>query len=224
MSLVPSGVEIQGGLGLFPVESHPRESGPTSPGRSIKLPGKARTRRSHHNVRNRNRTDRSGRSPRSNNKPPPSAATLLPKGRRASAAGPEKESRRCSASRIFIHAHPDVARRLEPLLAQDGFGIGQQAIPEAVVGPGPGNDPAPLFVLNPLLLSHDAPLSSVPRLRISKRNLSRLPWPRYHNRKPQSTTYRQKVKEAIPIRSKAKLPLKFVIPELPLHWRGGSDA
>ncbi len=46
------------------------------------------------------------------------------------------------------------------MLEQDRFGIGQQAVSERVVGPGLGDDPAPLFVRNPLLCNHDVPLSS----------------------------------------------------------------
>jgi hypothetical protein len=65
----------------------------------------------------------------------------------------------------FGQAHADLARCIEALLEQDGFGIGEQSISERVVGPGPGDDPAPLFVWNPFLLSHDAPLSSTGLMR-----------------------------------------------------------
>ena len=68
----------------------------------------------------------------------------------------------------FAHAHADVAGRFVALFKQDGFGIGQQPVAERVVGPGPGDDPAPLFVLNPLLFGHDAPLSSTQLKRVDR--------------------------------------------------------
>jgi hypothetical protein len=65
----------------------------------------------------------------------------------------------------FGQAHADVAGCIEALLEQDGFGIGEQAISEGVVGPGPGDDPAPLLVWNPFLRNHGAPLSSTGLMR-----------------------------------------------------------
>src|SRR5580692_11244282 len=74
----------------------------------------------------------------------------------------------------------NIARRLEALLEQDGLGLGQQSVPECVVCPCLGNDPTPLFLLNPLLFSHDAPLSSTGLKRLawpcSRRSLESSPW------------------------------------------------
>jgi hypothetical protein len=92
--------------------------------------------------------------------------------------------------RLFGLADANIARRLEALFEQDGFGIGQQAVFERIVGPGPGHDPAPLFALNPLLFRHDVPLSFTFPIRVT----SQVSWVRYHIPKPQGTIYRQKEK------------------------------
>lgn len=40
-------------------------------------------------------------------------------------------------------ADPDLPVGLDAMLPQDGPGVGQQAVLEVVVGPGPGDNPAP---------------------------------------------------------------------------------
>jgi hypothetical protein len=66
------------------------------------------------------------------------------------------------ALRLIGGDHADVAVRLDAVLAEDDLGLRQQSALEVVVGPRPGNNPAPRLGRNRLLCRHVVPPFSTP--------------------------------------------------------------
>jgi hypothetical protein len=68
-----------------------------------------------------------------------------------------REDQVADVVRFLMHVYLDPRRQLDSMFAQHCLGFRRQAVLERLVGPGPGNDLAPLFVLEALLIGHDLP-------------------------------------------------------------------